>query len=226
VLSPERDSSRDKWLTDPDVMAIAKCVVETGEQHLVRWCNEATITDTTGSVDDEFRIADGGRLLRAARLISEAGARIVNRGPGDGGHLRGAVLELVVAELIRGRSALVTAEVPVVLHHLNPPGCTNPIEVVVDDDPVEAYECKAHPRSIRQDDLEQLDQVRQSSNAIGRNAVVAVATFGSRYALERAVASLTIPAAIRHLCQADLLEVGDAPPKRRLAKDMSGSHRT
>lgn len=226
MLAPERDTSRDHWLADPDVVAIAHAVIAAGEHHLVRWCNEATLKDTTQIVDDEFRVADRRRLLKAARTISEAGARIANRGGGDFGHLRGAVLELVVAELARGRGASVETEVRVLLHQLDPPGCTNPIDVVVDEDPFEAYECKAHPRSIKQDDLDQLQEVELSANAIGRDAVVAVATLGSRFALEQAVASLTVPAAIRHLCWSDLLEIGDAPPRRRLAKDMSASHRT
>jgi hypothetical protein len=224
MLSAVHDASRDRWFSNTSVTTIATAVVGEGNPRLVRWAKEAILTDTTATVSDEFGLGAAPSLLAAARRIASAGASILSEPHGELVNLRGAVLERIVYELVALRGASPVREQGVVLHQYRPARVSPPKEVVVDDDPFEAYECKRKSGRLDQPDLDQLEELRVSALTIGRAAAVGVATLDSWRALELAVAHLTIPGSIRHLCQSDLLELGDAPARRRLA-GMAADHR-
>jgi hypothetical protein len=220
MLEGGHDTSRDRWLCDRDVRAVAEAVVAGNHAQLVSWANEATASDMRGNLDDAFALIRDPTILACARRIASAGARINTSR--DFGNLRGAVLELIVTKLVARHGATPISEQRVRLNHLRPAGITNPIEVVADGDPFEAYECKASAELLEPEDLIQLDAIRRSATAEGRSTAVGVATFGSSSALERRIRTMAVPKGLKHLCRDDLLELGDAPARRPLAQVMSG----
>jgi hypothetical protein len=224
MLAGTPNASRDRWFNDPAVVAIAKQIVDERDARLVRWVKEAVLVSNASSVDDEFQLGALTRLRPAARAISQAGGQILSRSLGDQINLRGAVLERIVHDLAASRSTDVHREQRVRLNQTTPPGSSNHKDVVVDSDPFEVYECKCDPGDLNQGDLGELDAIHKSALAKGRAGVVAVATFDSWRALERAVAGLTIPAHMKHACDMDLTEIGDGPPTRRLTKSMASGH--
>ena len=100
----------------------------------------------------------------------------------------------------------------------------NPLDIVVDADPFEAYECKYSPDWVNQEDLNALAAVRDAAVREGREGIVGLVTIDSWRAVEAAVAQLTIPGDIRHSCASDILELRDGPAQRRLARRMGAGH--
>jgi hypothetical protein len=159
-------------------------------------------------------------IRKAGNQIATAGAAICARPQDEKGHLVGALVERLTFELIRKRGAAPDRERNVQLLG----AVSNPIEVVVDADPFEAYECKYSPARVNQGDLDQLEAIRTAAVAGGRLAVVGVVTLDSWRHLETAVALLMVPTHMKHVCASDFLELLDGPATRRLTKSMSAAH--
>ncbi len=221
MLEGGRGNSRDQWLADRDVIRVAEAVVVGAHPMLVAWADEATTNDMRAALGSTFARVTDPSVLESARRIANHGAKIAARPSADWRNLRGAVLELIAAKLVERRGEVPLIEQKVRLNHLDPPGVSEYLDVAVDQDPFEAYECKASAGGLNDLDLRQLDSVRRSAVALGRGAAVGVATFSTYRALEVRLRQLSVPKGLRHLCRQDLLELGDMHARRPLAKSMA-----
>jgi hypothetical protein len=220
VLIGPRDTSRDRWFDDTAVKAIVDAILRIHDPRLVRWAKESTLHDTRGEVATEFRLVTDRDLRRAANQIATAGAKICAKSSAERSHLVGALVERLAYALV-SRRASAERERRV---GLSGTMTSNYLEVVVDEDPFEAYECKYSPGRLDQGDLDQLGSVRDAARRNGRAGIVGVVTLDSWRALQAAVASLLIAHDIRHTCATDFLELGDAPAARQLSKNMAATH--
>jgi hypothetical protein len=209
------------WFNDPQIVRIVRAILRGGDPRLVLWARESTQTDTRGQVRNQFALGSNPDLRKAANQIATAGAQICSRSAADRSQLLGALVERLAYELVATRASGLDRERKV---QLNDRAASNHLEIVIDEDPFEAYECKYSPARFNQGDIDQLEAVRAAAVRNGRRGVVGVVTLDSWRHLEQAVATLTVPRDLRHVCASDFLELQDGPPGRRLAKNMSGMH--
>lgn len=217
----DRNTGRDAYFFDPEAVKIADAVVGTRDPRLIRWVKESLLADTQGQVENEFRPGTAPEVIDAARVISAAGAVIIAKGPGVRGNLVGAVVERMAWLLVNSRTGTADRERKV---DLGGGQRSEHIEVIVDDEPFEAYECKRDPQGLDQNDLDQLAAIRRAAVTRGREASVGVVTLENWRTLERALTGLTVPTKLYHVCQADFLELGDAPAWRALQRNMAANH--
>lgn len=217
----EGAASPDRYFNDADVALIVDRILTGDSARLVQFAKEAVLTDRRRDASATFGL--NPNLQRLAREIADAGARILSRPPADRRQLRGALAQRLVYELVRSREPSTKVEVK---FNLTPPGqvghiVSNPKDVATESDPVEVYECKRRAERLDQADLDELGAIHKAGQAYGREVLATVACLESSYALSLVLQRMTIRQPLYHACEEDLLELRDAPPRRRLTKSLA-----
>ncbi|HSW42634.1 MAG TPA: hypothetical protein VLM76_09015 [Patescibacteria group bacterium] len=202
-------------------------LIRHNDVRLVRIARHAVVTPTpTPRPDLRAQLAAKGgsvsdAVLDSAQVIAAAGARICGRpDPETRERLKGGLLERYVHDLVASRApASVKREVLIelALHPHSGSPWSNPKEVVVDDEPFEAYECK-WGGAIDQGDVDELGDVLLSARTEGVDARPCVAIMCSERDLRTRIATYGIQLdEVLYLSDmTDLPVLGERPPSRRL----------
>lgn len=126
--------------------------------------------------------------------------------------LRGAVVEDLTEALLRERAS-VKVEVVVELGSVK----LNPQDLMIEDDPLEVYECKAGLGYLDQGDVNDFEYITQAATADGVRCVPAVATLVPRVDLENALRNLQVASPIYSAAREDLYAIATAPAQPQVA---------
>jgi hypothetical protein len=222
-----QNPAQQRAFRDPDVAAIVSELIRHNDVRLVRIARQAVVTPTpTPRRDLRDQLAAKGEpvsdaLIDSAQVIAAAGSRIYRRPDLETRErLKGGLLERYVHDLVASRApASVKHEVLIelALHPHSGLRWSNPKEVVVDDEPFEAYECK-WGGAIDQGDVDEMGDVFQSAKAEGLDARPCVAIMGSERELRSRISTegIRLDEVLYLSDMTDLPVLGERPPSRRL----------
>lgn len=148
----------------------------------------------------------------AALELMEAATRIARKSDLDHrGRCRGALVEAIVAGLLRARCAQVHEE-----HCLaglgSAGGRSHPIDVIGISRGVEVYECKSQPLDLDADDVVLFESIAEASERARVELTLAFATLRTRAELDAAVCDMTSAAVIHGVSREDVLRLIDSTP--------------
>lgn len=213
------DPGRDRAFADPSVADIAAAIVLEREPKLVTFARLALTMRDASSTIGPTMAGTASSAHAAARRIAAAGVTI-NALPTEGQrrNLRGAVLERLTFELVRGREPSTMREQQVKLSAAGatPEVWSNPKEVVTDpgDDGVEVYECKWNASDANQGDIDELLAIRAALRRERPDCWPAIVTMEGAGYLKRALRSVRGHDDLYWAAGDELLEIGDGKPYR------------